>query len=211
MKWPDLVALVSREPVFRSSLLLSGTVSTAQIRLQLTRWVQSGRLIQLRRGLYVLAPPWRQVEPHPFLIANALQPGSYVSQQSALAFHGLIPEHVPIVTSLGPGRPETIHNPLGAFQFKHIARRLVDGYSQIDVAPAQQAFVAGPEKALLDMLYLTPGGDSEEYLQGLRLQNLDTVRTQALLTLAERSGKPRLIRGARRVVRMVASDVGEPL
>lgn len=211
MKWPDVMALISREPVFRSSLLLSGTVSTAQIRLQLARWVQSGRLIQLRRGLYVLAPPWRKVEPHPFLMANALQPGSYVSQQSALAFYGLIPEHVPVVTSVGPGRPETIHNPLGTFQFKHIARRLVDGYSQVDVAPTQHAFVAGPEKALLDLVYLTPEGDSEEYLQSLRLQNLDTVRTQALQSLAERSGKPRLIKAARRVVRMVAHDAGEPL
>ena len=211
MKWPELLAGISREPVFRSSLLLSGSVSTAQIRLQLARWVQSGRLLQLRRGLYVLAPPWRKVEPHPFLIANALQPGSYVSQQSALAFYGLIPEHVPVVTSVGPGRPETIHNPLGTFQFRHIARRLVDGYSQVDVAPTQHAFVAGPEKALLDLVYLTPEGDSEEHLQSLRLQNLDTVRTQTLLTLAERSGKPRLIRAARRVVRMVVDEGGEPL
>jgi len=211
VKWSHVVGLISREPVFRSSLLLSGSVSTAQIRLQLARWVQNGRLIQLRRGLYLLAPPWRKVEPHPFLIANALQPGSYVSQQSALAFYGLIPEHVPVVTSVGPGRPETIHSPLGIFQFRHIARRLVDGYSQVDVAPTQQAFVADPEKALLDLVYLTPEGDSEEHLQGLRLQNLDTVRTQALLALAERSGKPRLIRAARHVVLMVAHDGGEPL
>ncbi len=211
MNWLGVVALVSREPVFRSSLLLSGTVSTAQVRLQLARWVRSGRLIQLRRGLYVLGPPWRKVEPHPFLMANGLQPGSYVSQQSALAFYGLIPEHVPVVTSVGPGRPETIHHPLGTFQFQHIAHRLLDGYSQVDVAPTQQAFVAGPEKALLDLVYLTPHGDSEEYLQSLRLQNLDTVRPQALLTLAERSGTPRLIRAARRVVGMAAHDGGEPL
>ena len=82
--------------------------------------------------------------------------------------------------------------------------------AEVDVAPTQHAFVAGPEKALLDLVYLTPEGDSEEHLQSLRLQNLDTVRTQTLLTLAERSGKPRLIRAARHVVRMVAHDGGEP-
>jgi hypothetical protein len=29
-----------------------------------------------------------------------------MSAQSALAYHGMIPEHVPVVTSVGPGRPE---------------------------------------------------------------------------------------------------------
>ena len=61
-----------------------------------------------------MAPAWRKVEPHPFLVANALHRGSYVSLQSALAFHGVIPEHVPTVTSVGPGRPETVRNVLGA-------------------------------------------------------------------------------------------------
>ena len=55
------------------------------------------------------------MEPHPFLVANVLQRGSYVSQQSALAFHGIIPEHVPVVTSVGPRRPETIRNPIPRF------------------------------------------------------------------------------------------------
>ncbi|MEW6053699.1 MAG: hypothetical protein AB1552_07920, partial [Nitrospirota bacterium] len=108
MKWEGLLAIVGHEAVFSSALLLSGRVSAAQVRLQLTRWVQTGRLIQLRRGLYALAPVWRKVEPHPFLVANKLQRGSYVSLQSALAFFGVIPEHVPVVTSVGPGRPEML-------------------------------------------------------------------------------------------------------
>ena len=76
MKWEGLLAIVGHEAVFSSALLLSGRVSAAQVRLQLTRWVQRGRLIQLRRGLYALAPAWRKVEPHPFLVANKLQRGS---------------------------------------------------------------------------------------------------------------------------------------
>lgn len=56
--------------------------------------------MQLRRGLYALAPPWRKRSPHPFLTANRLVPGSYVSGPSALAFAGAIPEYVPEVTSV---------------------------------------------------------------------------------------------------------------
>lgn len=211
MKFADLVALVGNEPVFASSLLLVGKVSSAEVRLQLSRWVATGKLLQLRRGLYALAPTWRKVEPHPFLVANALQRGSYVSQQSALAFHGIIPEHVPVVTSVGPRRPETIRNRLGTFQFRHVASRLLYGYTHIDVAPGQYAFVAEPEKALLDLVYLTSGGDSPDYLHALRLQQVDAIHPATLLAFAEASRTPRLIRAAHHVLQMVADETGSVL
>lgn len=209
MKWEALLALVAGEPVFPSALLLAGEVSTAQVRLQLSRWVKAGRLLQLRRGLYALAPTWRKVEPHPFLVANRLQRGSFVSLQSALAFHGVIPEHVPVVTSVGPGRPETVHNPLGAFQFNHLTGRLFFGYSRMEVAARQFAFVASPEKALLDLIHLTPGADSKDYLGELRLQNPEAMNLSMLDELARRSGKAKLLRAARLVERVLEAVEGE--
>jgi predicted transcriptional regulator of viral defense system len=199
MKWEHLLALIGNDPVFSSALLLSGDISAGQVRLQLSRWVKAGRLLQLRRGLYALAPAWRKMEPHPFLVANRLQSGSFVSLQSALAFHGIIPEHVPTVTSAGPGRPETVRNPLGAFQFNHLAVSLLVGYNRLEMAPKQFAFVASAEKALLDLIYLTPGADSSEYLGELRLQNTDNLNVLKLRDLAERSGKPKLVRAAARL------------
>lgn len=211
MKFEALVALVADEPVFPSALLLAGIVSSAQVRLQLSRWVKAGRLLQLRRGLYALAPTWRKVEPHPFLVANRLQRGSYVSLQSALAFHGVIPEYVPVVTSVGPGRPETVHNPLGAFQFNHLTGTLFFGYSRMEVAARQFAFVASPEKALLDLIHLTPGADSEDYLRELRLQNSEAMDLSTLDELAQRSGKAKLLRAARLLKRILATEEGASL
>jgi predicted transcriptional regulator of viral defense system len=211
MKWESLLALVADEAVFSSALLLSGDASVRQVRLQLSRWTNTGRLLQLRRGLYALAPAWRKVEPHSFLVANRLQRGSYVSLQAALAWHGMIPEHVPVVTSVGPGRPETIRNPLGAFQFHHLSDRLRFGYSRVEVVPRQFAFVASPEKALLDLIHLTPGADGEEYLRELRLQNLAAIRMSVLEELARRSGKPKLIRAAQRVGPLLAAESGDVL
>lgn len=205
------MALVADEPIFPSTLLLAGDVSIAQVRLQLSRWVKAGKLLQLRRGLYSLAPTWRKVVPHPFLVANRLQRGSYVSLQSALAFHGLIPEHVPIVTSVGPGRPETVHNPLGGFQFNHLVGTLLFGYSHLEVALRQFAFMASPEKALLDLIHLTPGSDSQDYLKELRLQNLAAINVQTLDALAQRSGKAKLIRAAKLVRKLFISEEGELL
>jgi predicted transcriptional regulator of viral defense system len=211
MKWESLLALVADDAIFSSALLLSGDVSARQVRLQLSRWTKAGRLLQIRRGIYALAPTWRKVVPHPFLVANRIQRGSYVSLQSALAWHGMIPEHVPVVTSVGPSRPETVRNPVGTFQFSHLSSGLLFGYSRVEVVPRQFAFVASPEKALLDLVHLTPGADSEDYLRELRLQNPTAIRMSVLNELAQRSGKPKLIRAARRVGPLLTVDRGDVL
>jgi hypothetical protein len=208
MRWSDLLRLVGTEPVFSSSLLLAGPTSAPRVRLQLSRWVRAGRLLQLRRGVYMLAQPWRKIDPHPFTVANALQRGSYVSLQASLAFHGLIPEYVPVVTSVGPGRPGTLRTALGGFQFNHITHRLLFGYALIDVSPGQRAFVATPEKALLDLVHLTRGGDDPAFLESLRLQQPDAIHATTLMALAERSGTPRLRRAAIRTLALLGHDTG---
>ena len=105
MKFQDLIAIVAEEPVFETGLLLAGPGDPAHVRRQLSRWVRAGRVQQLRRGLYALAPPWRKRIPHPFLVANRLAPDSYVSGLSALAFAHAIPEYVAEVTSVTARRP----------------------------------------------------------------------------------------------------------
>ena len=86
MNFTRLLELVGDEPVFDSAVLLAGPVNPADLRCQLSRWTKAGRLIQLRRGVYTLAPPYQKIKPHPFLIANRLLPASYVSLQSALDY-----------------------------------------------------------------------------------------------------------------------------
>ncbi|MEI6607483.1 MAG: hypothetical protein WCP35_19405 [Verrucomicrobiota bacterium] len=211
MKFDNLQALVADEPVFSSGLLLSGSANDLSLRLQLARWVKAGRLLQFRRGLYALAPPWRKVEPHPFLVANRLRRGTYVSLQSALEWHGVIPEHVPVVTSVGAGRPGMAETPLGGFRFFHLAEALRFGYSNIEVAARQFAFVASPEKALLDLVHLTPGADDEDFLRELRLQNPAAFQLAALDELAGRSGKPKLRRAAKLIRALFAEEEGHPL
>ena len=209
MNIASVLAMVGDEPLFPSSLLLSGNESIPRVRLQLSRWVKAGKLLQLRRGLYAFAPAWRKVEPHPFVIANAMHRGSYVSLQAALAYYAAIPEHVPTVTSVGPGRPEVVRNLLGTFALNHVAGSMLFGYSRIEVAPRQFAFVASPEKALLDLVYLTRGADAPAYLRELRLQNPGEFHTKTLLDLAARTAKPKLVRAAQHAVRLLADEEGE--
>lgn len=206
MEFTRLLEVVDDVPVVETSLLLAGTVDPANIRRQLSRWVAAGRLYQLRRGLYALAPPYQRTKPHPFVVANWVVRSSYVSLQAALAHYGLIPEAAPVVTSVTTGRPGRWDTPLGAYDYHHVKVGLFFGYRLDEVSPGQHAFVATPEKALLDLVHLHPGGDDPAYLQELRLQNLERLDVEALQRLAEQAGSPKLQRAAYRVADLVKAE-----
>ena len=209
MKFEELVEIVGDEPVFETGLLLVGQVDSKDVRRQLSRWVRAGRIYQLRRGLYALAPPFEKVKPHPFVIANIMVRGSYVSNQSALAHYGLIPEYVPVVTSVTTARPARWDTPLGQYQFRHVKTELLFGYQLATLAGDQTAFTAAPEKALLDLIYLQPGGDSPAYLRELRLQNLDQLDLDQLGHLADLAGSPKLRRAAAFIAELARVEAAE--
>jgi predicted transcriptional regulator of viral defense system len=209
MEFERLLDIVRDEPAFESGLLLAGGARPADVQRQLSRWTAAGRLYQLRRGLYSLAPPYQRTRPHPFLIANRMVRGSYVSLQSALAHYGLIPEYAPLTTSVTTLRPQLHHTPLGAFDYRHVNPALFFGYRRMDLGQAQHAFVALPEKALLDLIYLTPGGDAPACLRELRLQNLDRLDVALLRDFADRAGKPKLRRAVETVAELASAEAEE--
>jgi len=204
MKFVELLEIVEDEPVFETGFLVAGRPRERGLAAQLSRWCGSGKLLRLRRGLYSLPPPYRKVIPHPFLVANRLVPGSYVSGLSALAHANAIPEFVPEVTSCGPGRPHVRETPLGRFSFRYLKGRLRAGYAQVDLGGDQRAFVASPEKAFLDLVHLQPGGDDPDWIAGLRL-NLEVLRPDGIEAVSVAAGSPKLVRAAA-CVRRMAND-----
>jgi predicted transcriptional regulator of viral defense system len=209
MKFAELIEIVGDEPVFETGFLLAGDVDPRDVRRQLSRWTRAGRIYQLRRGLYALAPPFQKVKPHPFLVANRMMQPSYVSLQSALAYHGLILEHVPVTTSVTTMRTDRWDTSLGSYAFRHLKGDLFRDYRLVDVTPEQQAFVASPEKGLLDLIYLEPGSASPDYLLELRLQNLNQLHVDELQRQADRAESPKLRRAAANLARLVQSEVME--
>jgi len=201
MRLGELVAKVGPGGLFRTGQILAGVRSPADVRRQLDRWVKSGRVIRLRRGVYLLARPYSQLRAHPFTVANALKKASYVSLQSALAHHGMIPEHVPVITSVTTGRPEELENPIGRFQFRHVRGSLFHGFEEREIAPGQLSLIATPYKALVDLLYLTPRSDGAAYLRELRLTPPEHLDPDAMRAEAGRSGSAKVERAAERLVR----------
>lgn len=196
MKFEKLLRVTKDEPVFETGLLLAGDVDPSDVMRQLSRWVRAGKIRKLRRGLYALAPPYAAVDPHPFVVANRLVRPSYVSLESALGFHGLIPEYVPVATSVTTRRPCLLDTVAGSYDHRHIATRLFWGYRNESLGGRQEVLVATPEKALLDLVYLRAGADSPSFLRELRLQNLERLDLDELARQAERFGAPKLRRAA---------------
>lgn len=207
MKFEDLIKKVAHLPSFKVGFLAAGS-SPEKIRLQISRWVNDGKVIRLHKGLYTLSEPYRKTDFQPFCIANSLKKASYVSLQSALSWHGLIPEYVPSVTCVTTDRPQTIETPIARFEFRHISDKYFWGYQEILLKSEQTSFIASPEKALLDILYLTPGSDNMEFLEELRLQNFDKIDISVLNEFAERFQTPKIKRAAGMIEEILKSGEG---
>ncbi len=196
---------VKNQPLFETSLLVAGDVTRHQAQRQLSDWVQAQKLIQLRRGIYTFP----EQNPHPFVVANHLVPGSYVSLQMALAYYHLIPEHVAVVTSVTTQRPGSYENKFGRFSYRHITSSLFFGIEYRLLVNDEYAYVAAPEKALLDLIHFRPQGDSAAYIESLRLQNLEILNLERLQRFAARTGKPKLKRAANVIEAIVRREAEE--
>jgi predicted transcriptional regulator of viral defense system len=209
MKYDELLEIVGAAPLFDSSLLRAGDVDPADLASQLSRWVATGKLLQLRRRVYALPAARRRRAPHAFETANLLARPSYVSLEAALSFHGLIPEAVFTTTSITSARPALHRTLLGDFDYRHVSTGLFWGYRSAEVAPGVSALVARPEKALLDLVYLRPRGDDPSFLRELRLERLERLDMTELEAMARRTGKPKLLRAARMIARMATEYAEE--
>ena len=139
----------------------------------------AGEILRLRPGLFVLGPAYRKSEPHPFVVAGVLHSPSHVSLESALAFHGWIPEAVYQVGCVTVARSRVCSTPLGVFSFRRVpALAPRAGVEAAEVARDGWAFIASPLRAIADMVYLrrniTWNRDGLAYLtEGLRVEQDD--------------------------------------
>jgi len=119
------------------------------------RACRAGEILRLKPGLFVLDQPYRTSEPHPFVLAAMLHAPSHISLESALRYHGLIPEAVYQVSSVTVGRSREFSTPLGVFDFRRVpASAPRAGVESVAVARNAWAFVASPLRAIADKVYL---------------------------------------------------------
>lgn len=123
---------------------------------KIARWLANGDLLSLRRGLYLAGQRYRSAAVSGSLVANLLYGPSYVSLESALAWHGLIPEGVMHVTSVTTRRAREISTPLGTFSYTHLPLAFYRiGIAMFSNDDGTAFLMATPEKALCDKVALT--------------------------------------------------------
>lgn len=165
---------------------------------------EAGLVRRLRRGLWALDP---EVEPFivpPFLTAPL---SAYVSLWSALSHHGLI-EQIPRQISVASlDRSRRIATSVGTYAIHHLAPELIGGFRGSE----REGYLATPEKALFDTVYVRAAAGSKAFFPELslpakfddaqtgewidrvaapRLRTLVSRRLQEVLQQASREGGP---------------------
>lgn len=119
--------------------------------------VKQGELIRIKRGLYCVSPLLTGQRLSKELIANHLYGPSYVSLETALAYHNLIPERVEVTQSIVVKRAKKIQTSLGLFTYTSVPSAYYPiGIKQEQTLTGQVFLIASPEKALCDLVHIRP-------------------------------------------------------
>lgn len=169
MKWVELQKRIEEKGItiftaseFRRIMDLSETAAQKI----LERYTKRSILTRLKKGIYIVtANP-----PNSFLISNKLYRPSYVSFESALSYHRIIPETVYGITA-ATTKPTRNFQVVGkAFVYHKIKESAYTGYAPTRIGD-DVILLARPEKALVDYLYLVNLGKKPLYdrleLEGL--------------------------------------------
>lgn len=141
-------------PVLKEQYVRFFAKGDQSLRNQMTRWTQAGKLVRLKKGLYVLNDEDRKITPsRQFLAAELYQP-SYISMEYALSYYGIIPERVVDVTSITTRKTMSFTNVFGTFRYQHIVTRAFTGFVEMKDESGLPYHCAEPEKAVVDFLYL---------------------------------------------------------
>lgn len=162
--------------IITASQLKRMVTGSAQRRYNLVnRAIKTKELSRFQRGLYALNERFRDYPCHPFVLAQALYPCSYISLETALAYHGWIPEAVFTTASVVPRRKSRKfeHKKMGVFNFyplpvqrqyflELISRHQTNGHTML---------IAQPCRALMDLICLRKlsWGGMDWVLKGLRI------------------------------------------
>ena len=124
-------------------------------RAMVHRAIRAGEVHRIRRGIYYLDSRFIRQRPHPYLVAGRLQFPSYISFESALRFHGWIPEAVYQVASVIPNRSRTLKTSLGVFSYQRVpAGFFKAGVRAEKILDRYWIFMASPFRAIADRVYV---------------------------------------------------------
>ncbi|MBU1702949.1 hypothetical protein KJ951_00960 [Patescibacteria group bacterium] len=140
---------------------------------RLNDWQKKGYIKKIVNKYYIFTDVAVN-EPLLYLIANKIYYPSYVSLETALSYHGLIPEAVYGITSVSTKRTYSFNTHFAAFSYCKISPRLFFGYN-LEKLNGYYVKMASPEKAVLDFFYHSSRMDKKGEIEEMRF-NEDSFR-----------------------------------
>lgn len=138
-------------------------------RTKLSRLVMAGAVTPIIRGLYET-----DKNAAPYLLAEAIYGPSYISFEYALSRYSLIPERVYGITSAtcSRGKNKVYKTSFGTFLFHDIPSAAFPFGIQ-EVKEGDYTYrIAGPEKAICDMIYTLPTASNRTEFEHLLFDDI---------------------------------------
>ncbi len=182
-------SLIPSEPILDTVRMRHALSGLADQRGKITRLLESGGLISLRRGLYA-----SQRDLDPLCLAGPIYGPSYISFETALAWHGMIPEGVSEILSASVKRAATFANDFGRFRYFTIPKAVYPAGIQRIVDSDLPFLIASPTKALADRIAREPGfrsmAEVARWMEGMRIDVGGGLNREELAECAKLYGRP---------------------
>lgn len=147
-----------------------------QPRDKIKRLIAQGELIRVKQGIYVFGPTVARKPFSPWTLAQWIYGPSAISCHTACSFHGIIPEQVVATTSIALKRDKCFHTPVGTFIYRYLhPKKFYIGLERLTL-DHESILMAGPEKALCDLVALTIKKHHLETLQDTEYLLYDDLR-----------------------------------
>ena len=167
--------------------VLLGDMSDVAINSGVARSLKSKDFIKLKRGLFIFSKSMRKNLILSNLVAHKMYGPSYISFESALSYHGLIPEAVYTTTSACVQRKsKTFYTAIGCFSYDYIPCPIFFmGVKNIKEEGGE--LIACGLKALFDLIYIRRKyySSPEDLYQDLRIEPSEIASEVAMFSSAE--------------------------
>lgn len=149
------------------------------------RMTKEGTLQKIRNDLYLIKQSLRKDLPDKFEIAQIIWGPSYISFESALNYHGWIPEAVFTTASACVKKGRRIETAIGLFSYEHVPMDAFAIGLHHQVENSISYLIAEPWKAVADLIYARrkTWGNISALCGDLRIEEEDLLASDGKLLL----------------------------
>lgn len=157
----------------------SGAMAKRQF---VSRLVSAGWLVRIKKGVYQVADvsSLGTLTLSRYAIAQILAPGSYVSFEGALQFHGFYDQLLQATTSVTLSQRPAVTLQDYHYRFVKTSEKSYFGFQE-QIVDGQKALIASPEKAIVDMIQLHRSRHSTDWVAEILLEQQNRVDQKRLL------------------------------